>query len=183
MCPTAPEGHQHRVTTPENRRKIPRTPVEPRRDPAEPSERTPAEPSEKQNSSESLAEGCAPQILGWWPSATLGESVAVRGLHDLFQRHPDIVGKLCQTAPALVPALLDGLVWRSFGAWSRRLIKFAVRAKGDAPKVTEPNLRFPAVFCGFLRKSAVFCTLQMLEFPALTTHTPLIKGVEFHPLN
>ena len=46
------------------------------------------------------------------------------------------------------------------------------RAKADAPKVTEPNLRFPAVFCenlwfsakicGFLRKS---CALQMLEFP------------------
>ena len=28
------------------------------------------------------------------------------------------------------------------------------RARGDAPKVTEPNLRFPAVF---LPKSAVFC--------------------------
>ena len=35
------------------------------------------------------------------------------------------------------------------------------RAKSDAPKVTEPNLRFPAVFSakifGFLQKSAVFC--------------------------
>ena len=46
------------------------------------------------------------------------------------------------------------------------------RAKGDAPKVTEPNLRFPAVFlrkysvfCENLRFSAVSCALQMLEFP------------------
>ena len=68
--PTVPEGHEHRVTTPENPRKIPRTPAEPRRDPVEPSERprralgeTPAEPSERQISSESLAEGCAPRMV------------------------------------------------------------------------------------------------------------------------
>ena len=54
--PTVPEGHK--------------TPAEPRRDPAEPSERprralgeTPAEPSERQISSESLAEGCAPRLV------------------------------------------------------------------------------------------------------------------------
>ena len=48
MCPTVPEGHKHRVTTPEKPRKIPRTPAEsaePRRalgeTPAEPSERPP----------------------------------------------------------------------------------------------------------------------------------------------
>ena len=36
---------------------------------------------------------------------------------------------------------------------------------GDGPKVTEPNLRFPAVFCDNLQFSEVFCVLQMLEFP------------------
>ena len=68
--PTVPEGHKHRVTTPENPRKIPRAPAEPRRDPAELSERprgalseNPAEPSERQISSESLAEGCAPRMV------------------------------------------------------------------------------------------------------------------------
>ena len=39
------------------------------------------------------------------------------------------------------------------------------RAKGDGPKVTEPNLRFPTVFCENLQFAAVSCTLQMLEFP------------------
>ena len=42
------------------------------------------------------------------------------------------------------------------------------RAKREASKVTEPNLRFPAVSAkifGFLRKPAVFCALQMLECP------------------
>ena len=42
---------------------------------------------------------------------------------------------------------------------------FEGRAKGDAPKVTEPNLRFSAVSCENLRFSAVYCALQMLEFP------------------
>ena len=31
------------------------------------------------------------------------------------------------------------------------------RAKGDGPKVMEPNLRFPAVFCENLRFSATIC--------------------------
>ena len=35
------------------------------------------------------------------------------------------------------------------------------RAKGDGPKVTEPNLQFPTVFCEFSH------ALQMLEFPGL----------------
>ena len=45
------------------------------------------------------------------------------------------------------------------------------RAKGDGPKVTEPNLRFPArksaVSCEKLRLSAVSCAggPHMLEFP------------------
>ena len=51
-------------------RKTSENPADPRRDPAEPSERprralseTPAEPSERQISSESLAEGCAPRMV------------------------------------------------------------------------------------------------------------------------
>lgn len=35
------------------------------------------------------------------------------GADELFQRHPDIVKKLCDSAPSLLPVLLDGLVWRS----------------------------------------------------------------------
>merc|ERR1719265_425812 len=35
------------------------------------------------------------------------------GMDDLFGRHPDINKVLCENAPALMPTLLDGLVWRS----------------------------------------------------------------------
>merc|ERR1719316_2538241 len=35
------------------------------------------------------------------------------GNNDLFARHPDIVKILCNDAPALLPCLLDGLIWRS----------------------------------------------------------------------
>ena len=41
---------------------------------------------------------------------------------------------------------------------------FLGRAKGDAPKVTEPNLRFPAVCCENLRFPAKIC--DFLRFPA-----------------
>mmetsp|Transcript_105817 Transcript_105817/g.306087 ORF Transcript_105817/g.306087 Transcript_105817/m.306087 type:complete len:1164 (-) Transcript_105817:65-3556(-) len=35
------------------------------------------------------------------------------GMDDLFHRHPDIIKRLCLDATALLPVLLDGLVWRS----------------------------------------------------------------------
>jgi len=35
------------------------------------------------------------------------------GMDILFERHPDVMRRLCTDAPALLPTLLDGLVWRS----------------------------------------------------------------------
>ncbi|CAE7845169.1 unnamed protein product [Symbiodinium necroappetens] len=35
------------------------------------------------------------------------------GMGSLFTRHPDIVSTLCEKAPSLLPALFDGLIWRS----------------------------------------------------------------------
>merc|ERR1719401_3128177 len=35
------------------------------------------------------------------------------GMDYMFERHPDILKRLCTDAPALIPTLLDGLVWRS----------------------------------------------------------------------
>ena len=35
------------------------------------------------------------------------------GMEALFTRHPDIISMLCEKAPSLLPALFDGLIWRS----------------------------------------------------------------------
>jgi len=35
------------------------------------------------------------------------------GMDTMFERHPDIIKRLCTEAPALLPTLLDGLTWRS----------------------------------------------------------------------
>ncbi|CAE8734530.1 unnamed protein product, partial [Polarella glacialis] len=35
------------------------------------------------------------------------------GADDLFTRHPDVIERLCADAQALLPGLLDGLIWRS----------------------------------------------------------------------
>jgi len=35
------------------------------------------------------------------------------GMDTMFERHPDIVRRLCLDAPALLPTLFDGLIWRS----------------------------------------------------------------------
>jgi len=35
------------------------------------------------------------------------------GMDIMFERHPDLVKRLCLDAPALLPTLLDGLIWRS----------------------------------------------------------------------
>ena len=37
----------------------------------------------------------------------------------------------------------------------------------DRPKVTDPNLRFPAVFCKNLRFSEIFCVLGLLKGPKI----------------
>ena len=65
--PTVPEGHKHRVTTPEKTSENPadprRAPQNPRRDPRRALWETLAEPSERQISSKNLAEGCAPGMV------------------------------------------------------------------------------------------------------------------------
>ena len=48
------------------------------------------------------------------------------------------------------------LRWRPL-RWRLTLSEKQGRAKGDGPKVTEPNLRFPAVFCENLRFAAKIC--------------------------
>jgi hypothetical protein len=35
------------------------------------------------------------------------------GVDELFERHPNIVQRLCTDAPTLLPSFLDGLIWRS----------------------------------------------------------------------
>merc|ERR1719356_1884552 len=35
------------------------------------------------------------------------------GMDTLFERHADVVKRLCMDAPALLPTLFDGLIWRS----------------------------------------------------------------------
>jgi hypothetical protein len=35
------------------------------------------------------------------------------GLDELFARHPDIIDRVCIEAPAILPMVLDGLIWRS----------------------------------------------------------------------
>merc|ERR1719171_956657 len=35
------------------------------------------------------------------------------GMDQLFKRHSDIISRLCNEAPLLLPVLLDGLVWRA----------------------------------------------------------------------
>merc|ERR1719188_2946425 len=35
------------------------------------------------------------------------------GMDFMFERHNDIIKRLCEDAPALLPTLLDGLIWRS----------------------------------------------------------------------
>lgn len=35
------------------------------------------------------------------------------GVDELFERHPDIIRRLCTDAPELLPTVLDGLIWRS----------------------------------------------------------------------
>lgn len=54
-------------------------------------------------------------------SAILNDLLTIRadrdryyfGADDLFNRHPDLVARICETAPMLLPVVLDNLMWRS----------------------------------------------------------------------
>eukprot|EP00429_Kryptoperidinium_foliaceum_P014543 CAMPEP_0176039152 /NCGR_PEP_ID=MMETSP0120_2-20121206/19407_1 /TAXON_ID=160619 /ORGANISM="Kryptoperidinium foliaceum, Strain CCMP 1326" /LENGTH=1114 /DNA_ID=CAMNT_0017372547 /DNA_START=67 /DNA_END=3411 /DNA_ORIENTATION=- len=77
------------------------------------------------------------------------------GVDALFGRHPDILRRLCMDAPGLLPALLDGLIWRSRLTESgrRRVVYFAkhliVNQDGEFARAIEwiVQKRDPKVVC------------------------------------
>jgi len=77
------------------------------------------------------------------------------GMDIMFDRHSDLVKRLCLDAPALLPTLLDGLIWRSRVTENgqRRVnyyIKyFIVDAEGGFSKTTEvmTDNGDPAIVC------------------------------------
>jgi len=77
------------------------------------------------------------------------------GMDIMFERHADLVKRLCLDAPALLPTLLDGLIWRSRVTENgqRRVnyyIKyFIVDSQGGFSKVTEvmTDSNDPGIVC------------------------------------
>merc|ERR1719464_1686594 len=50
------------------------------------------------------------------------------GMDTMFERHPDIVKRLCTDAPSLLTTLLDGLIWRSRNTENgRRRVNYYVK--------------------------------------------------------
>lgn len=50
------------------------------------------------------------------------------GADELFLRHPNIVAIICETAPVLLPCIIDGLMWRSRLAENgRRRVNYYVK--------------------------------------------------------
>jgi len=65
------------------------------------------------------------------------------GMDIMFERHPDIIQRLCLDAPALMPMMLDGLIWRSRVTESgQRRVNYYIKhlvvdAHGDFNKAIE----------------------------------------------
>jgi len=65
------------------------------------------------------------------------------GMDVLFERHPDIIRRLCTDAPAMLPVLLDGLIWRSrLASNGVRRVNYYIKhllvdADGDFSEVVE----------------------------------------------
>jgi len=50
------------------------------------------------------------------------------GADELFARHPDIIARLCEAAPTLLPGVMDGLMWRSrLAEGARRRVNYYVK--------------------------------------------------------
>ncbi|CAE7537410.1 unnamed protein product [Symbiodinium natans] len=56
---------------------------------------------------------CAVAMLEDLLTIRADRDVYYYGCETLFTRHPEVIQRLCATAPTLMPTLLDGLVWRS----------------------------------------------------------------------
>jgi len=53
------------------------------------------------------------------------------GVEELFERHFDIIKMLTEDAPALVPELLTGLIWRSrLTLNGQRRVKLYIKHRG-----------------------------------------------------
>merc|ERR1719436_2176358 len=65
------------------------------------------------------------------------------GMDVMFERHPDIIRRLCSDVPVLLPTLLDGLIWRSrFTENGQRRVNYYVKhllvdADGQFNQATE----------------------------------------------
>lgn len=56
---------------------------------------------------------CAQTILEDLLTIRADRDVYYYGCENLFTRHPEVIKRICLSAPSLLPTLLDGLVWRS----------------------------------------------------------------------
>ena len=56
---------------------------------------------------------CATAILQDLLTIRADRDVYYYGNNALFERHPDIIVKVCASAPSILWPLLDGLIWRS----------------------------------------------------------------------
>jgi len=77
------------------------------------------------------------------------------GMDTMFERHPDIVQRLCQDAPLLLPTLLDRLIWRSrLAEGGQRRVNYYLKhllldaAGGFSPTLQWiAELRDPKIIC------------------------------------
>ena len=71
---------------------------------------------------------CAQTILEDLLTIRADRDVYYYGCDDLFTRHPEVIKRLCVSAPTLLPTLLDGLVWRSRQTKEGWMLRLAVDA-------------------------------------------------------
>ncbi|CAJ1404592.1 unnamed protein product [Effrenium voratum] len=102
---------------------------------------------------------CAQTILEDLLTIRADRDVYYYGCDHLFTRHPEVIQRLCLSAPTLLPTLLDGLIWRSRQTKEgmRRVNYYVKHLIQDLEGNVSPNLeclvthgdpqtiRFPAV--------------------------------------
>mmetsp|Transcript_92718 Transcript_92718/g.202975 ORF Transcript_92718/g.202975 Transcript_92718/m.202975 type:complete len:1080 (+) Transcript_92718:95-3334(+) len=66
------------------------------------------------------------------------------GADPLFERHPDIIKRLVSDGPAILPLLLDGLIWRSrtTQGGQRRVVYYVKHLLADLDGNFSPNLQW-----------------------------------------
>ena len=85
------------------------------------------------------------------------------GCNDLFTRHPEVIKRICVSAPLLLDTLLDGLVWRSRQTKEGGALPKSLRLRQEFVSKNGTSSSSCGVVKAFFRQLLPICTFILSQ--------------------